>query len=128
MKAAVRWIGSSFQRHLSPLGALLAVAATAGVVTILLVPRASHPPAPQPSVLEIQEDGLLYTYHVPTNSEALFDVSRDPQCLKNLIGSRGSDAAELHRALERKLGIDDLRDLLDPADQTVEALRGLGYL
>ncbi|MHC4470656.1 MAG: hypothetical protein ACYS99_06790 [Planctomycetota bacterium] len=128
METALRRTGSSFQRPLARLAVLLAVAAAAGVVIILMAPRTGHPPAPLPSVLEIQEDGLFYTYHVPTDSEALFDLHRDPQRLKNIIGSRGPDAAKLHRALERKLGIDDLRDLLDPADKTVEALRGLGYL
>lgn len=81
METAIRRTGSFFQRPLARLGALFAVAATAGVVIILMGPRAGHPPEPQPSVLEIQEDGLLYTYHVLTDSEALFDLHRDPQRL-----------------------------------------------
>ena len=70
MEAAVLWIGSPFQCPWSHLVALLAAAATAGVATILTALWAGHPPAPQPSFLEIQEDGLLHTHHVPTPTHA----------------------------------------------------------
>jgi hypothetical protein len=99
-----------------------------GGIAALAGPRRPASPAEPASVLSIQEDGLLYTYHIPTNTEALFDLGTDPKCRRNLVLSHPREAANFRRMLERKLGVKDLRDLLNPADPTIRTLRDYGYL
>jgi hypothetical protein len=100
-----------------------------GGIVVYATTRSKKPPRTDPpSVLRIEEDGLLYTYHLTTDTAALFDLAKDPHCLNNLALSRPQDAARLRHALERKLGIDDLNELKDADGQAAKALRGLGYL
>lgn len=116
-------------RHLAWLaGVALLLLLGVGVYAAVHPAPAVAPDEESPAVLRIEEDGWLYTYHVPTDTEGLFDVQNDPRCLKNLLDSHRTEAARLRRTLERRLGVRDLREMLDPNDPTVENLRGLGYL
>jgi len=79
-------------------------------------------------VLRYERDGLLYTYHVLTETEALFDLDGDPRCLENLKLIRWRDAVTLRRWLERELGVASLRELKDAEDPVLLRLKSLGYL
>ena len=81
-----------------------------------------------PPILEETEDGLLFTYHVLTGTEGLFDLRTDPRCLRNLLGERPDDAAVLRRRLCVRVRVDDLSELSDPEDPQLIRLRNLGYL
>lgn len=127
--AVHRGVGS--KRHvLASLVGVAALLALAAGGYALGFGRSSHQARQResPSLLKIQDRNLLFTYHVPTDTEGLFDLSKDPKCLHNLVNSRPADAARLRRALERRLGVRDLREMLNPNDRTVQTLRGLGYL
>lgn len=85
-------------------------------------------PAPQPvSFLEIQRGNLVYTYHLATRSEALFEASSDPDRLANIIRERPEDARKLRLILEDELDVSSL-DEIDDAREIEDALRGLGYI
>ena len=79
-------------------------------------------------VLRYERGGLLYTYHVLTETEALFDLDSDPRCLKNLSSDRWRDAVALRRRLEREIGVMSLHGLKNPDDPVLQRLRSLGYL
>lgn len=112
-----------------PLGAvaLLALAAAGFTLSRGDSARAAQPEE-GPPVVSLERDGLVYTYHVPTATEGLFDVAADPRRLKNLVEQKSETAKAMRQELQAQLGLQDLSELLDPNDRTVEALRSLGYL
>ena len=79
------------------------------------------------SVLQIERNGLVYTYHLATRSEALFDQKADPKCLTNLIKAHPEVGRKLRLTLEDELGVPSL-DEIDDARHIEDALRGLGYI
>jgi hypothetical protein len=81
-----------------------------------------------PAILNYERNGLLFTYHVLTSTEALFDLRQDPRCLKNLAELRPVERDSLRRLLCLKHGVLDLRELQDPNDPHLLLLRSLGYL
>ena len=88
---------------------------------VLLVACGEEPEPPikwNASVLEYRQGDLLYTYHLPTRTEALYDVAKDPKCLNNVIDERPEEARRLRLSLEGELDVKHLE----------EALRGLGYI
>ncbi len=66
-------------------------------------------------VYSLRRGDLLYTYHAPTDSEALFDLRTDPRCLHSLAGSRPEERDALHHALARELGVVNLQFRTLPA-------------
>ena len=88
----------------------------------------SEPGASVPSLLTLESDGLRYTYHVVSGSEALFEVRHDPELLRNLLSELTEDARRLRRRLEKNLGVRSLDDLRESRCQEIEDLKALGYL
>ncbi len=81
-----------------------------------------------PPVVHIEREGMLYSYHVITGTEALFDLRTDPECRKNLVTVRREEALRLRRELETDLELDSLDQLRDEDDPQIRILRSLGYL
>jgi len=82
-----------------------------------------------PHVLLIEEGDLLYTYHLLSGTEALFDVRRDPNHLRNLCPVRPEEAVALRMALTRKMGVADLLELRERScNPLMKTLQGLGYI
>jgi hypothetical protein len=93
-------------------------------------PDGAEKPAP-PSAVKIltERDGAFeYTFHLITGGEALFDVERDPRRLTNLLQTKPDLARRLRESLSKRLGLSDLKILLDPNDPKRKALEDLGYL
>jgi len=121
-----------------PSGSSRAVVGIGGVLVLLvaaclvaLFPGSENSAAaPQrlPALLAIEHDGLRYTYHVPTGHGALFDLSADPRALSNLAHDRPELAAQLRAMLAAEHDVEDLESLRGEYRETIEALRGLGYL
>jgi hypothetical protein len=80
------------------------------------------------SVLEYRHDGLLYTFHLTTGTEALFDTDADPDCLDNLLHSRREEAAHVRSELEKSLHVGSLEELRDEDSAVLQSLKGLGYI
>jgi hypothetical protein len=80
------------------------------------------------SVLEYRQGDLLYTFHIPTGTEALFDVVKDPDCLQNILPGNREDAAAARKQLEQEIGVDSLEELRDENNPVLKSLRGLGYI
>lgn len=80
------------------------------------------------SVLEYRDGDLLYTYHLPTGTEALFDLSKDPDCLTNLMPKNKAQGEHVRRQLEKKLKVKSLEDLRDENNPVLQSLKGLGYI
>ena len=80
------------------------------------------------SVLEYRHRDLLYTFHLPTGTEALFDLSVDPDCLDNVLPKRQKEAAHVRKTLEESLRVRDLEDLRDEDSPVIQSLKGLGYI
>jgi hypothetical protein len=89
---------------------------------------ASRGPSTVPSILRIEENGLRYTYHVVSGTEALFDTHADPRALKNLAPDRPEDARRLRARLEEQLEVESLEDLRATQRETIRELESLGYL
>jgi hypothetical protein len=111
----------------------LVVTGVATAAILLLVssgnrPAAAPPEEDFPSVLQYEQDGLRYTYHVLTGQEALFDSTADPKELRNLLNERGDDARRMRSALEKELKVDSLDSLRDRRKEEIEQLKSLGYL
>ena len=104
--------------------AILAVAAAAVAV---VVSRRNDEHAPPPSLLEVERDGLRWTYHLPSGTEALFDVAKDPRCLENLAPSRRADCERLRKEVEDREG-KSVERLRESYREQIERLRSLGYL
>jgi hypothetical protein len=81
---------------------------------------------PLPPLLTYQEGALLYSFHVPTGSEELYDLEADPSRRDNLAVKRAEDTARLRQLLTKKLGVKDLEDLRK--GKVIDALTGLGYM
>ncbi len=114
-------------RYGLPVSALWAFALLAGV----LCPSCSREGARldhDTGVLEYRDGDLLYTFHIPTGTEALFDLDRDPCCLDNILPENRDLAAFARRRLERAFHVQSLEDLRDQGDPVLRSLRGLGYL
>ncbi len=79
-------------------------------------------------VLEYRYRDLLYTFHLPTGTEALFDLTRDPDCLDNILPQHREEAAQARDELEKSLRIDSLEHLRDKDSPVLQSLRGLGYI
>ncbi len=92
----------------------------------------SDPDSRVPPVLRIEDNGLRYTFHLPSGLEGLFDLDEDPRCLKNLARERPGDAMRLREQLTRRLrdemGVERLEDLRATFREREEQLRSLGYL
>jgi len=102
----------------------------AGCLVVLLAgspddAKASHN---VPHVLEIEQDGLRYVFHVPTGGEALFHLATDPDALSNLAEKRPEDTLRLRGILAGKYGVKDLDALRGEYQESIDALRRLGYL
>ena len=80
------------------------------------------------SVLEYRHQDLLYTFHLPTGTEALFDLTVDPDCLDNILANRQEEAARVRKELENSLRVRCLEDLRDEDSPVLRSLRGLGYI
>jgi hypothetical protein len=85
-------------------------------------------PHETPAVLAIDHDGYCYTYHVVTGSEALFDVTRDPERLINLLSDRPLVGRRLRGLLEEREKVEDLGVLRGSYRTEIADLRTLGYL
>ena len=110
-----------------PVFILVAIALFAGLAIGLLRPFSE--PDPLPHVLTIEEGDLLYTYHMLSGTEALFDVQEDPNLLRNLCRVRPVDAVALRRELSTRFGVVDLQELREKSrDPLLERLQSLGYL
>ncbi len=103
-------------------------AAAAGILTL-------RDPAPSPAragvapvVLDYEQDGLVYVYHVPTRTEGLFDARKDPRHLRNLLARYRAKARELRRKLTERIGVPDLRVLGTSWTPVRRRLHTLGYL
>jgi len=81
-----------------------------------------------PSILEHEEAGLRYTYHVLTGTESLHDVRTDPRLLLNLLSERPNEARRMRRVLEQRIGIESLDLLRRDLSDRIRALESLGYL
>ena len=91
--------------------------------------RKPTPEEPIPHVLSIEEGGYLYTYHVLSRTEALFDATDDPKRLRNLSRSRPNETALLRGKLARRLGLAELTDLDETDVDPLRAkLKSLGYM
>jgi hypothetical protein len=106
---------------------LLAVSVTAGV---LLATSRTQSVAVEGgnSVLEFRQGGLVYTFHIPTGTEALFDLKKDPRSLNNLLPTMRKEGSAIRKLLEKKLRVDSLEDLRDENSPVLKSLRGLGYI
>jgi len=101
-----------------------ATCVAAGVLLVRPVPETTAP-----HLLTIEQGDLLYTYHLLTGTEALFDVKEDPDHIRNLCRSRPDDAVAMHLKLARKMGVADLSEFRDQrSDPLRERLESLGYL
>lgn len=107
---------------------ILLAAVTLSIVACGPSPSRDGASADAAPVLSVERDGLLFTYHVLTNTEGLFDLQRDPRLLNNLAETRASDAERLRGVLCQELGVGDLAELCDPDDPERARLRSLGYL
>jgi len=85
-------------------------------------------PLPANGILECREGDLLFTYHLITDSESLFDVKADPECLRNLAGDRPEDTARLRNRVAARYGVDDIATLRESRHEEIEHLEQLGYL
>ena len=91
--------------------------------------KASHDvPHDVPNMVEFEQDGLRYVFHVPTGREALFDLATDPDALSNLAEKRPEDTLRLRGLLSGKYGVEDLDALRVDFQDSIDALRRLGYL
>jgi hypothetical protein len=79
-------------------------------------------------VLAQSGGGFVYTYHVPTGAEALFDAAVDPDQVRNVIRAHPKRAWELRRAMETRLRVPSLRALRSRHEDSIRSLRSLGYL
>jgi len=110
-----------------PVFILAAIAVLAILAIGFLVPFSE--PDQLPHVLTIEEGDLLYTYHMLSGTEALFDVREDPNHVRNLCRVRTDDAVALRRELSTRFGVVDLRELREKSrDPLMERLQSLGYL
>jgi hypothetical protein len=73
-------------------------------------------------------DGLRYEYYGTTEREALYDVSRDRRCTKNIIEQHPTAAARCRAVIEKELGPEKLAELRERFARSRERLRALGYL
>lgn len=105
--------------------AVLAIAA-AGAAFLVLRSRSERAETPPP-VLAIERDGLRWTYHLPSGTEALFDTAADPRCLENLADRRPDDARRLREEVERREEA-PVERLREHYREQVARLRALGYL
>jgi hypothetical protein len=99
------------------------------LAALLLLFPAPGPEAGLPPVLSVQKGELLYTYHVLTRTEALFDTGEDPRRLRNLCRRHPEDVVELRLDLCRRYGVSDLARLgTSKTDSLRRQLASLGYL
>ena len=102
----------------------LAVVAAVGFVVLKPPAETSLPP-----VLTLEEGEYLYTYHVLSGTEALFQPKDDPHLVRNLARQRPDDALALRLKLSRNLGVTDLPDIRERrTDLLRQRLVSLGYL
>lgn len=108
------WVGGGRRAAASFACALLVGAALAAGACSGRSPDDASPPAGAglvpASVYSLREGDLLFTYHALTDSEALFDLTSDPRCERNLVRTRTEDRTKLRRALEKRLGVTSLGD------------------
>lgn len=106
-------------------GAALASLAGAG-------PKPADLPTESPSgdsgVHEIDDGGYRYVYEAVFDVESLFELESDPSCTRNLASARKDELRRLRAILLRTTNSATLEDLRRPHLDTIERLRGLGYL
>jgi hypothetical protein len=107
--------------------ALLLIAVLVAGLVMLVVPI-SLGSDKLPPVLRMEQDGYVYTYHVLSGTEALFDLRLDPRLLKNLAPSMPDRAFEMRRRLSFRYRVADLADLRKKEDPTRRSLEAHGYL
>ena len=105
-------------------GAVLALLLIGGGIWFFFL--RSEEKGPLPTLLTYQEGDLLYSFHVPTGSEELYNLKIDPSRRDNLAVTRAEDAARLRQLLTKKLGVKDLEELRK--GKVIDALTTLGYL
>jgi hypothetical protein len=124
--AARRSLLTSDRRTRIAIAVVIAAAAAFGIAEVYAA-RARTPEA-IPPLLSEEEDGLRYVFHVPTGTEALFELKFDPNAVRNVIALRPSDAARLRQRLESRWHVKCLSELRSAYGATIQRLRGLGYL
>ena len=87
----------------------------------------SVPTGAPPAILEIEREGLRWTYHLPSGTEALFDLAKDPRCLDNLAQERRPDCERLRREVEEREGA-EIEALREHYRAQIDRMRSLGYL
>lgn len=113
----------STRRPLFIAGAALAILLAGGAVWYFAIRTEEKP---MPSILTYQEGDLLYSFHVPTGSEELYDLKADPARHENLARPRKADTDRLRQLLTKKLGIEDLEELRN--GKVIDALKAHGYM
>src|SRR5262245_16737398 len=63
--------------------------------------------------------GFRYEYHAPTGTESLFDLTKDPKCVVNVLRDHRAVAAECRHRLESHLGVSDLESLRADHAETI---------
>jgi len=109
-------------------GILVILVLLAGIALPMLLRESAADDGRPKAVLSIEHDGFLYTYHVPTDTEGLFDLADDPRRLRNLAPGLREETLHLRTLLTRDLGIEDLEDLRVHFEDSIRTLESLGYL
>lgn len=107
--------------------ALVTLAVFAGILFVAWNRERPAPRSAVPAVVVHEEDGLRFTYHVPTATEGLFDLKSDPRMLKNLGPERPADVKRLRAALTKKLEVESLEELQHAHRDLIDRLHALGY-
>ena len=76
----------------------------------------------------LDENGWRFTVHLPTGSEALYDLQSDPRCRTNVMREHPDRADRMRGALLRRCGVQTMEELRAPHQELTDALRRLGYL
>jgi hypothetical protein len=108
--------------------ALCLIALAAGTVVVAAGCRDVAACDAPPSVVSLEADGFRYEYHVPTATEAIYDLRADPQRIRNVAEENAARARRMRRALETRLEVASLEELRGEYADTIRRLRSLGYL
>ncbi len=79
-------------------------------------------------VVFTERDGFRYEYHAPSGLESLFDLRKDPKCLRNVAMANADLVRACRGELETSLGVKSLEELRAPYAETIRRLEALGYL
>jgi len=110
------------------IAAAIALLAGACIAVLLSGPEQGSAAPSLPALLEIEQGGLRYTFHLPTGEAALFDLDSAPGASRNLAAERPGDVDRLRALLSEQHGVTDVESLRVRYRESTEALRRLGYL